>query len=72
MQNTYEFSDGSAITISTAKIYPSKSANYDGVGLKPDYVTELPAGALPANLTADADAQLQKALEILAPKADVQ
>ena len=72
MQNTYEFSDGSAITISTAKIYPSKSANYDGVGLKPDYVTELPAGALPANLTADADAQLQKALEILAPKADAQ
>lgn len=72
MQNTYEFSDGSAVTISTAKIYPSKSANYDGVGLKPDYVAELPAGALPANLTADADAQLQKALEILAPKADAQ
>lgn len=72
MQNTYEFSDGSAITISTAKIYPSKSDNYDGVGLKPDYVTELPAGAIPSNISAEEDSQLQKAVEILTPRTEAQ
>ncbi len=68
MQNTYEFSDGSAVTISTAKIYTSKGECYDGVGLKPDYVTELAAGALPENLTFDTDAQLQKAMEVIVTK----
>lgn len=67
MQNTYEFSDGSAITISTAKVYPSKSDSYDGVGLKPDYLAELPAGASPGSLSDDMDSQLQKALEVIAP-----
>lgn len=65
MQNTYEYSDGSAVTISTAKIYPAKSQSYDEVGLKPDYVSELPAGAKLESLTKDADVQLQKALEVL-------
>lgn len=69
IQNTYEFSDGSAITISTAKIIPAKSESYDGVGLKPDYVAELAAGTLPENLTHDADTQLQKAIEVLTPTA---
>lgn len=69
IQNTYEFSDGSAITLSTAKIIMPKSGEFDGVGLKPDYVTELPTGALPENLTHDADAQLQKAIEVLTPTA---
>lgn len=67
IQNTYEFSDGSAITISTAKIISSKTGEYDGVGLKPDYVTELPTGALPENISRDTDAQLQKAVEVLTP-----
>lgn len=67
MQNNYEFSDGSAITISTAKVYPSKSDSYDGVGLKPDYLAELPAGASPGSLSDDMDSQLQKALEVIAP-----
>ncbi len=69
MQNTYEFSDGSAITMSVALIYPSKSDCYDGVGLKPDYVTELPTGATLDKLTHDIDTQLQKALEILTSSA---
>lgn len=69
IQNTYEFSDGSAITLSTAKIIMPKSGEFDGVGLKPDYVTELPTGALPENLTHDADVQLQKAIEVLTPTA---
>ena len=65
LQNTYEFSDGSALTISTAKVYLSKSGTWDEVGIKPDYVTELPADALPENLTYEMDSQLQKAVEIL-------
>ncbi|MGN1423546.1 MAG: S41 family peptidase, partial [Oscillospiraceae bacterium] len=69
IQNTYEFSDGSAVTISTAKIIPAKSDSYNGVGLKPDYMTELSAGVLPENLAHDADAQLQKAIEVLTPTA---
>lgn len=67
MQNTFEFPDGSAVTISTAKVYPSKSESYDGVGLKPDYLVELPAGASPGSLSDDMDSQLQKALEVIAP-----
>lgn len=69
MQNTYEYSDGSAITISTAKIYPAKSPSYDETGLKPDYISELPAGTKLENLSKDADVQLQKALEILSTTA---
>lgn len=65
MQNTYEFSDGSAITISTAKIHLRKSGTWDGTGLKPDYVTENTAGISPENLTHDIDTQLQKAIEII-------
>ena len=65
MQNTYEFSDGSAITISTAKIHLRKSGTWDETGLKPDYIAELTIGANPDNLTHDIDSQLQKAIEIL-------
>lgn len=72
LQNTYEFPDGSAVTISAARIIPSKSAPYDGVGLKPDYVTELPAGASMSSLDAESDTQLQKALEIITPKSSDQ
>lgn len=70
MQNTYEFPDGSAITISTAKVYPSKSDSYDGIGLKPDYLAELPAGATLGSLSDDMDSQLQKALEVIAPNSE--
>ncbi|MBQ8170803.1 MAG: S41 family peptidase [Oscillospiraceae bacterium] len=65
MQNTYEFSDGSALTISTAKIYLSKSGTWDGTGLKPDYISELTVDTDPENLTADLDSQLQKAIELI-------
>ncbi|MGN1107767.1 MAG: S41 family peptidase [Oscillospiraceae bacterium] len=67
MQNTYEFSDGSALTLSVGKIY-TKSGTWNETGLKPDYSVELAAGAVPGNITDDADAQLQKAIEILTPQ----
>lgn len=68
LQSAYEFSDGSALVLTTAKVIPSKSERFDGVGLKPDYIVELPANTYPDNLPFDSDTQLQKALEILAPK----
>ena len=69
IQGTFGFPDGTALTISNAKIIPSKSASYDGVGLKPDYVCELPAGTTPDTVSRENDSQLQKAVEILTPAA---
>lgn len=71
IQSTYEFSDGSALTIPTAAIIPSKSSSYNGVGLKPDFVVELPEGVSFDTLTRESDTQLQKALEILTPETTV-
>lgn len=68
MQSTYEFSDGSALSITTASIVPSKSQPYDGTGLKPDYIVEFPTGVSFEYLTVESDSQLQKALEILLPQ----
>ncbi|MGN0686534.1 MAG: S41 family peptidase [Oscillospiraceae bacterium] len=65
LQNTYEFSDGSALTISTARVYLSKSGTWEGTGIKPNYIAELNVDALPENLTYEIDSQLQKAIEIL-------
>ena len=68
MQSTSEFSDGSAFTFSVATIIPPRSSPYNGVGLKPDFIVELPAGMTPSQLTHESDTQLQKALEILTPE----
>lgn len=66
MQNTYEFSDGSALTISTARIYLTKSGTWDGTGIKPDYTVERNVDILPEYLSFENDTQLQKAVEIIA------
>lgn len=68
LQSTYEFSDGSALILTTANIIPSKSEKFNGVGLKPDYIVELPADAPYESLTQENDAQLRKAVEVLSPK----
>lgn len=69
LQGTYSFPDGTALTISNAKIIPSKSEPYDGIGLKPDYVTELPAGSTLDSVSRENDSQLRKAIEIMTPAA---
>ena len=68
LQSVYEFSDGSALMLTTANIIPSKSERFDGVGLKPDYIIELPAETHFDMLTQDVDTQLRKAVEILTPQ----
>ena len=67
LQSTYEFSDGSALVLTTANIIPSKSEKFDGVGLKPDYIIELPTDTLYEIMTQETDVQLQKAVEVLTP-----
>lgn len=67
MQNTYSFSDGSALTLSVGTIY-TKSGTWNETGLKPDYSVELAAGATPDNVDDESDAQLKKAVEVLVPK----
>lgn len=69
LQGTYSFPDGSALTISNAKVVPSKSEPYDGIGLKPDYVTALPTDATLDSVSRENDSQLQKAIEIMTPAA---
>ncbi len=65
MQNTYEFSDGSALTISTAKVYLTRSGTWDETGLKPDYLAEQNVDISFENLTFESDTQLQKAIEVI-------
>ncbi len=68
MQSTSEFSDGSGLSLTVATIIPSKSPSYNGIGLKPDYVVELPTGASLDTITRELDTQLQRAMEILSPE----
>lgn len=68
LQSTFEFSDGSALVLTTANIIPSKSEKFDGVGLKPDYIVDLPTDTVYDTMSQEADVQLQKAIEILTPK----
>lgn len=67
MQSTFEFSDGSALTLSVGTIY-TKSGTWNDAGLKPDYSVELAAGATPDTVDDDSDAQLKKAVEVLTPR----
>ncbi len=71
LQSTYEFSDGSALVLTTANIIPSRSERFDGVGLKPDYNVDLSLDAPFERLTTENDTQLQKAIEVLTPQASV-
>ncbi len=64
----FSLSDGSWIYVSTQLYYPPFSDNFEGVGITPDIVLELPEESKNTNLyklTYDNDTQLQKAVEIL-------
>lgn len=67
MQKIFELSDGSAVSLTIAKILPYKSECYDKIGLTPDYVVELTyeQNSRLEMLTFEEDAQYQKAYEIL-------
>ena len=68
LQTTKSFKDGSAVSISTARVYPSKSESFDEVGLKPGYIIDITQQEELAIKFADpsTDVQLQKAVEAVA------
>ena len=68
MQEVHQFSDGSAVVLTVAEILPYKSDSYNGVGLKPDHEVSMTAEqTAQIGIMKDTDdAQLQKALELLA------
>ena len=43
LQTTRSFKDGSAVSISTARAYPTQSESFDNVGITPDYTVDITA-----------------------------
>ena len=70
LQTTKSFKDGSAVSISTARVYPTQSESFKGVGLRPGYIVDITQQEEEAIKFADpsTDIQLQKALEAVASK----
>lgn len=67
MQDIYPLDDGSAIKITTAEFNPPTSENFDGTGLKPDFVVDLSAEQEKTwyELDSTNDPQLIKALSVV-------
>ena len=67
MQKVFELSDGSAVSLTVAKIIPYKSESFNGTGIEPEHLVELSAEQnlrLPMLSQVD-DLQYQKAFELL-------
>lgn len=71
VQSTQVFLNGSAVTVTTGIVIPAHSDTYQGTGIKPEFAVErtTPIEQDLANLTQTADAQLKKALEVIASMA---
>lgn len=67
MQRIFELSDGSAISLTVAKILPYKSESYNGVGVEPDHYVEISNEEFSRleMLTLDEDTQYKKAMSLL-------
>ncbi|MDD6175357.1 MAG: S41 family peptidase [Firmicutes bacterium] len=67
MQQLFALTDGSALNLTIAKFFPPVSNNFDGVGVSPDIVAELPEELQERFyfLTDDEDAQLKTAVSAL-------
>ncbi|MBE7031328.1 MAG: S41 family peptidase [Ruminococcaceae bacterium] len=67
VQSIFEFGDGTAMKITTAKYYTPSGECIDKTGIKPDIEIALPDGLTKPiqNLTFDEDIQLRKAVEVL-------
>lgn len=67
MQTIYKLSDGSALDITVALYNPPKSANFEGVGVKPDYEVKLTPDQEKnfVDLDVSSDPQLKKAMELM-------
>jgi len=69
MQTLYKLKNGGAINITTAKYFPPKSDNYDGIGVAPDFevvfTDEMAKKFELGTLTLEEDTMVKKALEII-------
>lgn len=67
MQKIFELKDGSAISLTVARILPYKSESYNGVGIEPDHKVELTAEQFERleMLSLDEDPQYKKAMSLL-------
>ena len=70
MQTIHKLTDGSAIELTIAQYNPPRSANFDGVGVKPDYEVKLTADQEKAlsQMDENTDPQMRKAMELLGLK----
>ena len=69
MQTLYKLKNGGAINITTAKYFPPKSDNYDGIGVIPDFevtfTDEMAKKYESGNLPLEEDVMVKKAIEII-------
>ena len=67
MQKIFELKDGSAISLTVARILPYKSESYNGVGIEPDHKVELTVEQFSRleMLSPDEDPQFKKAMSLL-------
>ncbi|MDR1753646.1 MAG: PDZ domain-containing protein [Eubacterium sp.] len=67
MTKTQVLRDGSAITISIAKVKSAASAGFDGTGIQPDFIVDMtaPVETDITNIENTNDTQLKKAFDIL-------
>ncbi len=67
MQQIFELNDGSAVSLTVARILPYKSESYNGVGIEPDYKVELTVEQFSRleMLSLDEDPQYKKAMSLL-------
>lgn len=66
-QTTFSLSDGSALKFTTFRYVTKSRYNYDGIGLEPDYVVELPLedSIYYYCMSREDDKQLAKAIQVL-------
>lgn len=69
VQRLFTLPDGSGLNVTIQKYYTPNGTSIHGVGITPDYEVELPEEyAQQTNIPAEADTQLQKAVEVLSEK----
>ncbi len=69
VQRLFTLPDGSGLNVTIQKYYTPNGTSIHGVGITPDYEVELPEKyAQQTNIPAEADTQLQKAVEVLSEK----
>ncbi|MBQ8781503.1 MAG: PDZ domain-containing protein [Oscillospiraceae bacterium] len=70
LQHTYKLTGGAAVKIPVAVISTSKSGEFNGAGVKPDFEIAIPDGeilVLDHNVFSGQDTQLAKAIEVVQP-----